>query len=546
MMMIINDALFNQAFSYAPIGMAIVSIDGQWLKVNKALLTITGYTEVEMLSTSFQELTFPEDLETDLIHIGEVLAGIKDSYEMEKRYIHKDGSLVWLQLSTSIVREGEKSLYFIAQIQDITHRKQLEQKLIDSEESFRELLTFSPAPILVHNGETVMYANEAAADLLGTTVEKMIESTLAEYINPTNLEKAISIIQDIFATNRPYLDFDLEIQTKDGEPKDAILSAVPIVYKGKKAIQVSYRDITERKKMEQSLKESEEKLRTLIENASDAIFIFPLTTDGLPGEYLEVNQRACHLLGYSKDELLQLTPMDLTPSDRVEKIPFLIQKIQQQGNITFEGAYISKNGHSIPFEFSASMLYLSGEKVILSIGRDITERKKSEELLEQMAYYDSLTQLPNRRLFEERLYDAVTEASINETLIAVMFLDLDGFKQINDTYGHDIGDVMLKEVAERLSSCVRKGDTIARLAGDEFTVMLCHTTEEEAVSVAQRLLDILVAPVSIEEHLVSVTPSIGIAFYPKDGMDAKTLLKHADIAMYKAKDEGKNTYQLYK
>jgi diguanylate cyclase (GGDEF)-like protein/PAS domain S-box-containing protein len=542
----INDALFNQAFSYAPIGMAIVSIEGQWLKVNKALLKITGYSEEEMLSTSFQELTYPQDLERDLLHTSEVLAGKKDSYEMEKRYIHKDGSIVWVQLSSSIVRDGANSLYFIAQIQDITKRKQLEQNLIDSEKSFRELLTYSPAPILVHNGETVMYANEAAANLIETSVEKMTGTSLAAYINPTNLEKAISIIQDIFSTGRPHLDFDLKIQTKDGEPKDAVLSAVPIMYKGQKAIQVSYRDITERKKMEQSLKESEEKLRTLIENASDAIFIFPLSSAGLPAQYIEVNQRACHLLGYSKDELLTLSPMELTPVNRLDKVPFLIQKIQQQGNITFEGVYIAKNGHQLPFEFSASMLYLNGEKVILSIGRDITERKKSEQLLEQMAYYDSLTQLPNRRLFEERLYDAVAEASINETLIAVMFLDLDGFKQINDSYGHDIGDVMLKEVADRLSSCVRKGDTIARLAGDEFTVMLSNTTKEEAVSVAQRLLDVLVAPVSIEEQHVSVTPSIGIAFYPKDGRDAKSLLKRADIAMYKAKHEGKNMYQIYK
>lgn len=543
--MINNDALFNQAFSFAPIGMAIVSIEGQWLKVNKALLKITGYSEEELLTTTFQELTYPEDLEADLIHTREVIDGKKESYEMEKRYIHKDGSLVWVQLTTSIVRDGDRPLYFIAQIQDITNRKQLEQNLIDSEESFRELLTYSPAPIMVHNGETVMYANEAAANLLGTTIDKLIGTSLAEYINPTNLEKAISIIQNIFATNRPHLDFDLKILTKDGKSKDAILSAVPIVYRGKKAIQVSYRDITERKKMEQSLKESEEKLRALIENASDAIFIFPLTAAGLPAQYLEVNQRACHLLEYSKEELLALSPMELTPLERLEKVPFLIQKLQHQGHFTFEGAYVSKYGNQIPFEFSASVLYLGGEKVILSIGRDITERKKSEQLLEQMAFYDSLTQLPNRRMFEERLYLAVTEASINETLIAVMFLDLDGFKQINDSYGHDIGDLMLKEVAGRLSSCVRKGDTIARLAGDEFTVMLCNATKEEAVSVAERLLDVLVAPVSIDDHLVSVTPSIGIAFYPKDGTDTKTLLKHADNAMYKAKHEGKNRYQIY-
>lgn len=287
-----NIDLFNQAFFFAPIGMSIVSLEGKWIKVNHALTKITGYTEDELLTTNFQTLTYPKDLDTDLSYTQELVEGKRDSFEMEKRYVHKSGKIVWVLLSVSIVREGNKPLFLISQIQDIT------------------------------------------------------------------------------------------------------------------------------------------------------------------------------------------------------------------------------------------------------------DRKNSERILKQMAHYDFLTQLPNRRLFEERLNHAIESANFNKGLIAVMYLDLDGFKQINDTFGHDLGDLLLKEVASRLTACIGNKDTVARLAGDEFTILLPETTIDNAKHVAERIIGTLSNKVSVQNVVISITPSIGIAFCDDFNMEVRNLLKYADGAMYRAKQNGKNNYQV--
>ena len=187
---------FDQAFYYSPIGMALVSLDGKWIKVNPALSKITGYSEKELLSITFQVITYPEDLEADINQVQELIDGKKEYYEMEKRYIHKNGNIVWALLSVSIVREGNKSLYLISQVQDITERKNLELNLIESEEKFRNLLKYSPDPILVHDGK-IMYANTAAVELVGTTVEEIIGLSIGEFIDPKRLDKANSLTEEI-------------------------------------------------------------------------------------------------------------------------------------------------------------------------------------------------------------------------------------------------------------------------------------------------------------------------------------------------------------
>lgn len=162
----------------------------------------------------------------------------------------------------------------------------------------------------------------------------------------------------------------------------------------------------------------------------------------------------------------------------------------------------------------------------------------------QMAHYDFLTQLPNRRLLEERLNYAIETADFNKGLVAVMYLDLDGFKQINDTYGHDLGDLLLKEVASRLAACAGYKDTVARLDGDEFIILLPETTIENAKHVAKRIIDTLSENLTLQNNVISITPSMGIVFCDDYNMDVRNMLKYADGAMYQAKQNGKNGYQI--
>ena len=176
----------------------------------------------------------------------------------------------------------------------------------------------------------------------------------------------------------------------------------------------------------------------------------------------------------------------------------------------------------------------------MKIFSDITERKNAEEKIVQLAYFDELTGLPNRRLFNDRLSMALAAAHRCNDMLAVMFIDLDRFKEINDSLGHSAGDVLLKLVAKRIQSVLREGDTLARLGGDEF-VVLCEIDDIAAViSIADKILSYLNTPFQLEGFEVGATASIGAAVYPDDGLDSETLLKHADIAMYRAKNNGRN------
>lgn len=187
------------------------------------------------------------------------------------------------------------------------------------------------------------------------------------------------------------------------------------------------------------------------------------------------------------------------------------------------------------------------ERIILLAIEDVTERKQSEEKIKQMAFHDSLTGLPNRNLFSDRLGIILFQAKRNKKKVGIAILDLDDFKDVNDTLGHDVGDILLKATAERLSGTLRKGDTVARLGGDEFALIFPEIEViEDAIQVVQKIIDRFHKPFLIDTHQLVITTSIGIAVYPNDGIDEGTLLKNADIAMYRAKQAGRARYQLYK
>jgi len=181
------------------------------------------------------------------------------------------------------------------------------------------------------------------------------------------------------------------------------------------------------------------------------------------------------------------------------------------------------------------------------VNQDITERKQSEEKIRQMAYHDSLTGLPNRKLFSDRLGIVLAQAQRNQKTVGIAMIDLDNFKKVNDTLGHDVGDLLLLATTKRLIAALRKSDTVARFGGDEFLLILPDMNEiEDTIQVARKIVDSFSKPFLIDTHQLLVTTSIGIAFYPQDGIDEGTLLKNADIAMYQAKQAGRGRYQIYK
>lgn len=301
----------------------------------------------------------------------------------------------------------------------------------------------------------------------------------------------------------------------------------------------------ERKRAEESLRASEHRLRAIVSNSADGI----ITIDE-GGGIESFNPAAERIFGYTAPEVLGRNVSVLMP-DRSQHNQYL-QGYAQTGHGQTIGVgpreVIGRrqDGSTFPMDLAVSEMPLDGGRRFVGIVRDITERKHAQEQLSYLAHYDPLTNLPNRLLFQDRLAQSAINAARHDRVVGVMFLDLDRFKTINDTLGHEVGDAVLKAVAERLNRCMREGDTVARLGGDEYAIVLADMAHaEDAANVARRILDEFSHPVQAGRHELYATASIGITLYPTDDERVDQLLKNADTAMYRAKETGRNTYQFY-
>ncbi|PKN83845.1 MAG: diguanylate cyclase, partial [Deltaproteobacteria bacterium HGW-Deltaproteobacteria-1] len=303
--------------------------------------------------------------------------------------------------------------------------------------------------------------------------------------------------------------------------------------------------VTERKRMEESLRQSEQRYRTILEEMDEAYFEVDLS-----GNYTYVNDAISRLLGYPKEELLGTTFRKQVNEEDTALLYGAFGKIFTNGKPVRDISYkaIRKDGEVRYAEIAGFPIQNQKGEVIgfRGIGRDVTERKRSEEQIRHMATHDALTELPNRMMFGQLLNHAIQAAKRNKRQLAVLFTDLDRFKIINDTLGHEAGDLLLKTIAARFKQTLRATDVVARLGGDEFVILVEEVDNPgQLVTVAQKILSTAMKPVSLMGEECRVTASVGISMYPKDGKDEQVLMKTADKAMYFAKEEGKNNYQFY-
>ncbi len=281
--------------------------------------------------------------------------------------------------------------------------------------------------------------------------------------------------------------------------------------------------------------------------------VFENTTEGIvitdvQGNIQSVNPAFTTLTGYAKEDVLGKNMSILKSGRHDEKFYKNMWKtIYEKGSWQGEIWNKRKNGEIFPEYLTIDAIKNNEGNIthFSSIFTDIAERKRHQEKMEHHAYHDALTDLPNRMLLNDRLTIALSHAHRNKKTIAVMFLDLDNFKIINDTLGHDIGDRLLQEVARRLKRCVREDDTVSRHGGDEFILVLPNLNEHGVHKVAQKIIDALPKPFETNGHKLCITTSIGISMYPSDGDNPETLVKNADIAMYRAKEQGKNKYHKF-
>lgn len=296
------------------------------------------------------------------------------------------------------------------------------------------------------------------------------------------------------------------------------------------------------KRRTRELEESQQRYKSLFEQSSASIYSLDLE-----GKITSINSACEKLSGYSSAELLGNSVFDLLDMKSKELSLSYFSRVINSGPQNFEIPFTTK--HGIKSELDITFIPIKVDNIVIGtygIVKDITENKKSRQKIHHMAFHDSLTGLPNRRLFQNTLEELVSDLKNTSLKAAVMYIDLDRFKGVNDTLGHETGDQLLVAVSNRLKNCLRNTDLIARQGGDEFTVLLPNLISKvDAANVAEKILNALSDPFLINEQELAVSGSIGIAIFPEDGKDSVTLMKNADAAMYRVKEEGKNGYQLY-
>lgn len=455
---------------------------------------------------------------------------------LELKLIRPDNIGFYAEVSFNCLEfHGKKLIYCIAR--DVTERKH-EKKLS------RTLAVSSLIGIYVlHNGR-FRFVNPKFQEYVGYSAGELIGMNSLEIVHPedrtavrTNAVRMLKMQQ-----NQPY---EFRTITKSGQIKWTMEIVTSVYFDGKRSVLGHYMDINDRKKSEENLKASEERYRTILENIEDGYYEVDLK-----GDLTFFNESLCKISGYSRQELTGTKIGQYMDKNVFKKISNVSRKIYESGlpRKHFDFQIICKDGFKRHIEISSSLIRdLSGNPIgFRGIARDIDERKKAESTILHMAYHDTLTGLPNRILFNDRLNMAISIARRNNKKFAVMMLDLDGFKLINDLLGHDTGDLLLQNAGYRLRSHLRRSDTVARMGGDEFMLLLQGINQkEDAEAIAGKIVDSFHQNFILENHELKITASIGIAIYPDSGTDFDTLKKNADIAMYKVKEKGRDNFQCY-
>lgn len=426
---------------------------------------------------------------------------------------------------------------------DVTERKKHEQELLEAEKRLETIVNSAQAGIMLIDPEThqIVFTNQATQQLTGASQEQLYGA---------GCQKFICMADD---GNCPITDHHQELDnservllTVDGREVPILKTVNKVKIADKELLLESFIDITERKAAEEKLRESEKRFRTLFSTMQEGVAQHRMlyTADGTPYDYqiIDINPSFERIFSFSRKQVLNRRGSIIYPQvdDQPAFLNIFSEMLKSGEPCNFEYEFTDLD---MTFQISAAPL---GTDQFSAVFEDITERKQNEEKIEKLAYFDSLTGLPNRILMRDRLSQMVARARRHNDQIGLFFLDLDHFKRINDTLGHDTGDQLLKVVAERLGSVLRNCDTISRLGGDEFVILIEDIKNRDgAATLACKILESLTKQIILKGKEIFTSTSIGIALYPDDGDDPDTLLKNADTAMYRAKDEGRNTYFFY-
>ena len=593
-----SERLFRIGFDRSALGIALAETAGTIRESNPALQRMLGYDAAALRGLGLHDLTHPDDLAPNLDLLADLLAGRRDHYSMEKRYRHQAGYVVWGHVTVSAIPDAAGHPQFlVVMVEDISERKKAETALRrqntylaalhdttlgllhrrEPDALLRDIVTRAGA--LVGTPDGYIYLLEPGDDAMTVRVGVGI---FRDGVG-SRIRHGEGVGGRVWATGRPLAiaEYDAWPGRKPGMAPDRFraIAGVPLTAGGAvvgviglahvapgrhfggeeiailgrfgalaslalenaRLHDAARRERAEREAAEVALRRSEREYRHLFERANDAILVLAPKGEVV----LDANARACALYGLPRERLLgtSLWAISQEQARGNNHRETLLTTGRLEG---FETVQRRADGVPLQLHINASLIEYRGNPAILSINRDIGPQKALEAQLARRAFHDPLTDLPNRALFMDRLGQGLTRMMRQGGGLAVLFLDLDRFKIVNDSLGHDAGDRLLVAVAARLLGRLRPGDTASRLGGDEFTVLLEDLgAVGDAVAVAEDLLAALANPVFLDDRAIHVTASVGIAFSDDDEGEATELVRRADVAMYRAKRRGRGRFAIY-
>ncbi|HSI65779.1 MAG TPA: PAS domain S-box protein, partial [Planococcus sp. (in: firmicutes)] len=538
-----SEQRYKSLFHHHPHGVFTHDRNGSLVSGNAEAERITGYQIDELSGKSFMSHIVSRDADKMKRNFDQAMKE-KQSVSYEISFRHKDGHEVDLQaMNIPITVDGQLvGVYGI--VTDISETNRAQKELMETNEKLEIFWKNTTDPVFFINtrGE-ILKVNPAFEKTFGFTEEEMVHqkgSIIPRHMKPDPL----GIVERIKKGETVNSHETVRI-TKEGDFLNIISSYTPVRNANQEVVgaTIFYKNVTELKNAEIELKKSQEKYQLITESAFDVITL--LSPNGLIEYVSPSNEKT---FGYSDTTYIgHPFTTNVHPEDAFGFIEAITSLMDGGEPLTIEIRFLHKNGQYIWMEVSPTLVKADGElKQLLTIAREITERKRLQDKIAKMAFYDHLTEIPNRRTFDDRLQKAIQQASVSDQKVAVMMLDGRKFKQINDQFGHDAGDAVIKEMAARLQASIRPDDTAARLGGDEMGVILpALESVELAENTAKRILKSFEEPFNFNGSQIEMAAGIGIAIYPDHSPNEKQLIKCADMALYEAKNADGNDYRVY-
>ncbi len=468
----------------------------------------------------------PEAVSKDTLEL--IDGRLFESYSQPQRIDNLIVGRIWSFHDYSERNQAEKALH------ESSHLLQTLANNLPDVVLFKMIADFEGNRIFTYISDAVCRVNELTVESVMANANVLLSQMLPEYLPGLKdaEEKAVSTGEN--------LNYDFQAKLPGGKIRwfkiSSFIHLLSAKHVASEGVQI---DITEFKLKEAALRESEERHRTILQTAMDGFW-----TLDMQGYLLEVNEAYCRMSGRSAEELLNMNIVDLEVNDTQNDIINRLQRIRDYGEDRFETRHHRKDGSV--FDVEIKVQYRPTEDRLVVFIHDITEHKRVNKMLQQQAFYDVVTNLPNRVLFYDRLNAELARIHRTNKKITLLFIDIDGFKQINDTYGHKIGDVVLHEIADKLYKCIRETDTVARIGGDEFIIMLTDITDDCFVEkCATRILNEISKPIITAGTEIKTSVSIGITMTSDGSTNPEVMINHADEAMYTAKESGKNRFAWY-